>query len=225
MLPMMSMLDLLFGAFGAMIAVAAGLSALQAQSPSVGSPAFLHITIDITPADGTQGEVLANGGLEPLFIAFLGVECTEAEGRAEAECGPHKAKAGQAQEMEEPKHPIYWGRSQAKQVSAALFDPTPGERKHNDGIGAVLHNAPGLLYDSGMSPNDEVTIVAAIRVNDGTCDARKTLRISDFFDKVAPSIFNLMADQNSRLMCQQNTANTNKVTTFIVSGDGRIHGT
>jgi hypothetical protein len=194
-MPFVSMLDLLFGTFGAVVAIAALLTLLRQQESRIDSEEFFYVAAQV--ASPTAG---AKNYLSATFISFE-LSANDAPPQTFA---PRMSPSGVPADLEYFAHTLGDTTSASLLLSKSALSRLPGGR-----LRARLHNLPSLLFDVSPPASPETTLQVSLMIKrkEAACATTFDTKLSTLADKEQNSkdgplsLFAVVADAEGRLIC------------------------
>ena len=217
-IPILSMLDLLCGTFGAMIVVAMMLTFLRLQEPRFDQTPMYFVAVNVTPTAKCPQLDLA-----PLFIDF---ELTGADVTRLSPLVPREAPSDD--------RPAYHASSDTSGPTASVLLPreflstAPATE-----LNAHLQNLPALLYDGpGLSEAESlanVRVSAMIQTAQFGCAVERDIELRRLLEVDASpggsvSLFDVLVDgqQDTAVICSGADGSRIGDDTFEVRDGGRL---
>ena len=196
-MPILSMLDLLFGSFGAMIVIATLLTFLRQQESRIAQAPFFHVAVEI--------ERVSESAALDVAALFFRFELTPAGGDQVLEWSPlsHESRADSAAESV-----TYLGRTAEDESAAMLLLPEEVVDEYRDAELAIrIENIPQLP----TAFDDERLRISIVIMTAGNACAgediytvgalRQFNRAADNAESPPLSLFGIMASGANGSMC------------------------
>ena len=227
-MPLLSMLDFLLGAFGAMIVVAMMLTFLRLQDSRIEQRRMYFVIVDISEAFSSPNRSAVD--LSRLHIDF---ELYGNDGGSHR-FSPLDTPGGGASSKSDGK--IYHGAALERATSASLLIPVDLVDKGYRELAARVQNLPAVVYDSratgirsGVVRDTKVRISAIIQTTFLGCAVERVISLGSLIDADrrsragAPAIFRFLAPGHSGLstICVESDDETSDAQNFVVRG-GRL---